>query len=63
MLIVGAMAVIRYARHGTTRNLWLAELLARKPAKLAAVALANKNARTIWAMMASGEPYRETRAA
>lgn len=62
MLIVGAMAVIRYARHGTARNPWLAELLTRKPAKLAAVALANKNARTIWAMMASGEPYREASA-
>lgn len=63
MLIVGAMAVIRYAKHGTARNLWLTELLARKPAKLAAVALANKNARTIWAMMTSGELYREARAA
>lgn len=63
MLIVGAMAVIRYARRGAARNPWLAELLTRKPAKLAAVALANKNARTIWAMMRSGEPYREVRAA
>ena len=63
MLIVGAMAVIRYAKRGTSRNPWLADLLSRKPAKLAAVALANKNARTIWAMMTSGEPYREARAA
>ncbi len=63
MLIVGAMAVIRYARGGSARNPRLTELLARKPAKLAAVALANKNARTIWAIMSSGEPYREARAA
>lgn len=63
MLIVGAMAVIRYAKRGTARNPWLTELLARKPAKLAAVALANKNARTIWAMMTSGEQYREACAA
>ncbi len=33
-------------------------LLARKPRKLAAVALANKIARTVWAMMARGEAYR-----
>lgn len=59
MLIVGAMAVIRYAKRGTARNPWLADLLERKPAKLAAVALANKNARTIWAIMRSGKPYRE----
>lgn len=59
MLVVGAIAVIRYAeRHGTKRP-WLVELLARRPAKVAAVALANKNARIIWAMMVSGERYRE----
>lgn len=59
MLVVGAMAVIRYAeRHGTKRP-WLVELLARRPPKVAAVALANKNARIIWAMMVSGERYRE----
>ena len=41
MLVVGAMAVIRYAeRHGTKRP-WLIQLLARRPAKVAAVALAN----------------------
>ena len=37
---------------------WLRALLLRKPRKLAAVALANKNARTAWAMMTSGETYR-----
>ena len=59
MLVVGAMAVIRYAeRHGTKRP-WLVELLARRPAKVAAVALANKNARMVWALMTSGERYRE----
>lgn len=59
MLVVGAMAVIRYAqRHGTKRP-WLVRLLARRPAKVAAVALANKNARMVWALMTSGERYRE----
>lgn len=59
MLVVGAMAVIRYAqRHGTKRP-WLVQLLARRPTKVAAVALANKNARLVWALMTSGERYRE----
>lgn len=59
MLVVGAMAVIRYAeRHGTRRP-WLVQLLSQRPAKVAAVALANKNARMIWALMTSGERYRE----
>jgi transposase len=59
LLVVGALAVIRYAeRHGTRRP-WLAQLLARRTAKIAAVALANKMARMIWAIMTSGERYRE----
>ena len=37
---------------------WFRQLLERKPRKLAAVALANKMARVIWAMMARGEAYR-----
>jgi transposase len=59
MLIVGAMAVVRYAERNGTKRPWLVQLLARRKAKVAAVALANKTARTIWAMMASGERYRE----
>ena len=59
MLVVGAMAVIRYAeRHGTRRP-WLVQLMARRSAKVAAVALANKLARIIWALMTRGERYRE----
>jgi len=57
MLVTGAMAVIRRARQGT-RHTWLAQLLARRRPKVAAVALANKTARIVWAMMTSGEPYR-----
>lgn len=63
MLIVGAMAVVRYAERNGTKRPWLVQLLARRKAKVAAVALANKTARTIWAMMASGERYREPQAA
>ena len=63
MLVVGALAVIRYAeRHGTRRP-WLVQLMARRPTKVAAVALANKMARMVWAIMTSGEPYREPVAA
>ncbi len=63
MLIVGAMAVIRHAERNAARRPWLVQLLARRKAKVAAVALANKTARTIWAMMVSGERYREPLAA
>lgn len=59
LLVVGALAVIRYAeRHGTRRP-WLVQLMARRTTKVAAVALANKTARMIWAIMTSGEAYRE----
>jgi transposase len=59
LLVVGAMAVVRRAKQGSTKRPWVVQLLARKKPKVAAVALANKNARIIWAMMATGEPYRE----
>lgn len=63
MLVVGAMAVIRHAeRHGTQRP-WLIQLLARRATKVAAVALANKTARMVWALMTSGARYREPAAA
>lgn len=59
LLVIGALAVIRYAqRHGTKRP-WLIQLLSRRTPKIAAVALANKMARMIWAMMMTGERYRE----
>jgi transposase len=60
LFTAGALAVIRYARiHGTKHRPWLTALLARRPTKVAAIALANKIARMAWAMMASGERYRE----
>ena len=54
--MAGALAVIRYAKiHGTKHHPWLTALLARRPPKVAAIALANKRARMAWAMMARGE--------
>jgi transposase len=59
LLVVGAMAVIRYAKPGSkSATAWLLQLLERRPRKVAAVAMANKMARIIWAMMARGEAYR-----
>jgi transposase len=60
LFTIGALAVIRYAKiHGTKHRPWLAALLARRPAKVAAIALANKLARMAWAMMARSERYKE----
>ena len=59
LLVVGAMAVVRYAKPGSkSASAWLLRLLERRPRKVAAIALANKMARIIWAMMARGEAYR-----
>jgi transposase len=60
LFTAGALAVIRYAKiHGTKHRPWLAALLARRPTKVAAIALANKLARMAWAMMAKGERYKQ----
>ena len=60
LFTAGALAVIRYAKiHGTGHRPWLTALLARRPTKVAAIALANKLARMAWALMAKGERYKE----
>jgi transposase len=59
LLVIGAMARIRWAeRAGVPKDPWLARMLARKPRLLAAIALANKMARTVWAMLTRDEDYR-----
>jgi transposase len=62
LLVLGATTVIQFAKPGRASP-WLIQLLARRPRKLAAVALANKMARILWAMMVSGELYRQTQPA
>lgn len=59
LLVIGATAVIRWAsRRGAPKGSWLARMLERKPIPVVAVALANKMARGIWAMLTRGESYR-----
>ncbi len=57
LLIHGARAVIRAAQAKPDKEGWLHKLLARRNANVAAVALANKNARTVWALLAHGREY------
>ena len=58
VLVAGATAVIQQAKNGRGRpSPWLVALLARKPPKLAAVALANKTARVAWKLLTTGESY------
>lgn len=60
LLIVGAMSVVTWkGRRGGTPGSWLARMLARKPRMLVAIALANKIARAIWAMIVHDREYRE----
>jgi transposase len=64
LLIIGASSVVRKAlRQGITAESWLGRMLARKPRMLVIVALANKMARTAWALQAKGENYRAPAAA
>ena len=59
LLVHGARAVIAQASRPSAKhqNPWLQRLLARRGKNVAAVALANRNARIIWAMLAHGRPY------
>jgi len=57
LLVVGATAMVRLARRDAGRQPWMARLLERKPAKVAAVALANKMARVAWAVTMRKEAY------
>ena len=59
LLIIGANSILlQVARHGAPAGSWIARMLARKPPMLVRVALANKMARIVWALLARGEVYR-----
>ncbi len=60
LLVAGAMTIIRHAKQRGTSNLpWLADLIASKPTKVAAVALANKMARIAWVLLRTGQDYQK----
>ncbi len=64
LLVAGAMTIIRHAKQrGTSNRPGLTGLIARKPTKVAAVALANKNARTAWALLRHGGTYQRPKIA
>ena len=58
ILVVGAHSVLRRARQNPEKYPWLTQLLARRPFKVVAIALANKMARVAWALLARGGSYR-----
>jgi hypothetical protein len=56
LLIIGASSVVRQAvSRGAPAGSWLTRMLAKKPRMLVIVALANKMARIVWALMVRGE--------
>jgi transposase len=58
-IFAGAMVIVRWAcRKGVREGTWVHRMLGRKPRMLVAIALANKMARSIWAMLTMGEDYR-----
>ncbi len=64
LLVTGAMAVVQHAnRRSEIADPWLAGMLARKPMKVVAVALANRTARKVWALATRKEAYRVRAAA
>ncbi|MCP5022152.1 MAG: IS110 family transposase [bacterium] len=59
LLVIGMMSRMRQIIQNPERyDPWFADILARKPGKVAAVAMANKTARMVWAVLTRNEPYR-----
>lgn len=64
LMIIGASSVVRWAaRMAPKPGSWLAQMLDRKPKMLVTMALANKMARIVWALMTSGDEYRPVKQA
>lgn len=60
LLVSGMTSRVRQAKHNLDRaDPWVASMLERKSVRLTTVAMANKTARTIWAVLTNGEPFRE----
>lgn len=60
LLIIGAMTrIVGRSRHKVAAESWIGRMLARKPKMLVGIALANKMARQVWAMLRNGEDYRD----
>ena len=60
LLVLGAMSVLRRAKNAESAHRWITGLLARRPAKVVAVAMANKAARIAYALLTKGEVYRKS---
>jgi len=58
LMIHGARSVIRFAENKTQPDSWLRKVMARRNKNVAAVALANKNARIVWALLANDRTFR-----
>jgi transposase len=63
ILVLGAVSILRRAKQNPEKYPWVTRLLARRPFKVVAVALANKMARIAWALLAKGGRYRAPRLA
>ncbi len=60
LLIHGARAAVqRAAQKSDSRSAWINQLCQRRGKNISAVAVANKNARILWALLARGEAYRQ----
>lgn len=57
LFMVGAMAILKMSKHGATMHPWVASPMKRRPFKVVAVAMANKTARIIWALLIKGGYY------
>ena len=57
LLYLGALAQITHRSHKPAGEDWLWNMLQRKPVKLVAIALAGRMARTVWALIKTGESY------
>ncbi len=60
LLVLGATAVTRFTRQGHGIKIWASQLLDRKPSRLVTVALANKLARIVWALLIRKQSYAAT---